>query len=359
MNVPTKTWTLMYRIFKEVIPEVHQILGEWKKRAEEIPNKELREHALGSIDKKAFHCEGAGVYALLTRAEVRTELLRFIIAYQTISDYLDSLCDWSESQDPENFRMLHSAMKHALDPAANKDNYYKFHQAKEDGGYLQSLVETCQETLNTFPGFENVQVEMEELSAYYRDLQVYKHVVKEDREPLLKDWFEKYKERLPDMTWYEFSACAGSTLGIFTLAAYASRSHIAKVQAQSIKSAYFPYVQGLHILMDYFIDQEEDLRDDELNFCAYYPNEEKLVERVRHFKQSAVKSVSTLPDSKFHFMISKGVVALYLADDKVQTNAAMKSTANRFIRFSGLPTAFFYINSWVYRRKTKVLHGDS
>ncbi|SDH64235.1 tetraprenyl-beta-curcumene synthase [Alteribacillus persepolensis] len=360
MKAPTKVWTLMYKIYKEVIPEVHQILGSWKKRAEDIPDPELREHALGSIDKKAFHCEGGGVYALLTRKEKRTDLLQFIVAYQTISDYLDSLCDWSDSQDPEDFRLLHTSMKHALDPDAKNDtDYYKLHQAQDDGGYLKELVATCQTMLKTFPGFSHAQEEMEELSAYYRDLQVYKHVAKEDREPLLQDWFQKYNKRLPEMTWYEFGACAGSTLGIFTLAAYASRSHIANVQAQSIKQAYFPYVQGLHILMDYFIDQEEDIRDGELNFCAYYEDEETLVKRVRYFKEQAMKSVEKLPDATFHAMIIKGVVAIYLADDKVQTNPALKATANRFIRFSGLPTLFFYVNSWwVYRQKTKELEGD-
>ena len=34
----------------------------------------------------------------------------------------------------------------------------------------------------------------------------------EEREPRLQTWFEAHKENLPEMSWFEFSACAGSTL---------------------------------------------------------------------------------------------------------------------------------------------------
>jgi len=33
-----------------------------------------------------------------------------------------------------------------------------------------------------------------------------------------------------------------------------------------VKNSYFPWVQGLHILLDYLIDQEEDRINGDLNF---------------------------------------------------------------------------------------------
>ncbi|MFZ4450733.1 tetraprenyl-beta-curcumene synthase family protein [Salibacterium aidingense] len=357
MKVPTKPWTMMYKIYKELVPQVHRLLGEWRIKADRIPNPELRKQALISIETKAFHCEGGAVYALLAPPEQREDVLRFIIAYQTICDYLDGLCDWSDSQDPEDFFMLHQSLKHALLPGSEQDNYYKYREDQDDGGYLKELVDTCQQTLTAFPGFWNAQKDMEELSAYYRGLQVHKHVKKEDRIPRLTSWFDEHRHRLPTMEWYEFNACTGSTLGIFALAGYAARSPIAEMQSHSIKSAYFPYVQGVHILLDYFIDQQEDIADDELNFCAQYPNEEKMAARVRTFKQEAEKSVKKLPDASFHSMIIKGLFAIYLADEKVQTNPSMKKTAKRFIRFGGLPAVFFYANTWIYRRKSKEVYG--
>ncbi|MFB5663821.1 tetraprenyl-beta-curcumene synthase family protein [Alteribacillus sp. HJP-4] len=354
MKVATKPWLMMYYIHRDIVPEVHDILGEWKKKAELIPDQELREQALEEIESKAFHCEGGGVYALLTRKEIRSSLLRFIVAYQIICDYLDGLCDKFGASDPDDFEALHTALTQALTPGAEPENYYRFRGSPDDGGYLKELVTECQSLLRTFPGFDAAQLEMKELAQYYSGLQIHKHVVKIEREPRLKEWYEETSDQYEgDLRWYEFSAATGSTLGIYTLAAYASRSHLANMQALAIKNSYFPYVQGLHILLDYFIDQEEDIADDELNFCACFPSEQDMINRINHIKKEAEERVKTLPDAKFHRAIISGVIAIYLADEKVQTDPEMKKTAKHFIRFGGIPTAFFYLNSWIYRREAK------
>jgi tetraprenyl-beta-curcumene synthase len=76
----------------QVRPRVHAELRAWTDRARKIPSPGLREQALSSIAAKAFHCEGGGVYSLLAGDHSR-EAVRFIVAYQTMSDYLDNLCD--------------------------------------------------------------------------------------------------------------------------------------------------------------------------------------------------------------------------------------------------------------------------
>ncbi|NEU31051.1 tetraprenyl-beta-curcumene synthase family protein [bacterium LRH843] len=348
MKVPTKPWSLLYKIHKEVIPDTHQFLNEWREKAGGIPNYELREQALASIKDKTFHCEGGAVYGLLARKE-RRDIIRFIVAYQTISDYLDNLCDRSTSLEERDFRMLHQSMLHALTPGEQPVNYYQYREDQDDGGYLASLVLTCQEILRELPGFQEAKDAMHQLAGYYCDLQVYKHVEKGKRVQLLEDWFARHEHELPPMTWYEFSACAGSTLGIFCLAAYAA-SGLKAEEVNVLKNGYFPWVQGLHIMLDYFIDQEEDRVEEDLNFVFYYENEEKMIQRIRHFKEKASESIRDLPDWKFHHLINKGLIAIYLADKKVQEDKELKRTAKQFIRFGGLPTLFFYINSWVYRQ---------
>ncbi|TMW70198.1 tetraprenyl-beta-curcumene synthase family protein [Alteribacter natronophilus] len=346
-------WTMVHQVYKKVVPQVHSILGYWRDKAEKIEDDELRTYALESIDENTFHSEGGGVFALLTDKEKQRDVLWFIVTYQIICDYLDSLCDQSESLDPADFRSLHEALRQALAPGTLEDVYYENRTQKEDGGFLQSLVEVCQEKVQTFESFPAAREAMEELSLHYRNLQVYKHVKKEDREPLLIDWYEKNRYDIPDvrdMRWYEFSAGTGSTLGVYTLAAYSSMNGLSEEEAHRIKSCYFPYAQGLHILLDYFIDQEEDLADDELNFCTYYKNEDDMVERMRGFKSEADRRLSQMPDPGFHTMINKGIIAIYLADEKVQTDPEMKRIARRMIRFGGLSTLFFYLNSWVFRK---------
>src|SRR5690606_17947989 len=94
---------------KKIIPAVNEELHYWQTRAEKIPNPNLRKQALQSIEAKAFHARGGGIYAMLAKDKWR-EAITFIVAYQTISDYLDNLCDRSDSLDPIDFRSLHQSM---------------------------------------------------------------------------------------------------------------------------------------------------------------------------------------------------------------------------------------------------------
>ena len=141
LQVPSGAVMLMLKIYLDVLPRVRKYLKFWKKEAEKIPNPELRIQALLSIKNKTFHCEGGSIYGLLAKEKIE-QTICFIVAYQTISDYLDNLCDRSTSLDPKDFRSLHQACLDALTPNAEGFNYYQFHQEQDDGGYLIKLVKT-------------------------------------------------------------------------------------------------------------------------------------------------------------------------------------------------------------------------
>ncbi len=286
LKAPTKPIPLLLDVYREVLPTVHRYHDQWKEKAATIPDPELRSQAIDVLERKAFHCEGGGIYSLLARDRF-DDLIQFIIAYQLICDYLDNLCDQSPSLDPNDFYSLHRALVTALTPGASLEDYYKFRNEKDDGGFLQSLIETCQEILATFPSFASVQAHMLDLSRYYGELQVHKHVKKEERVPRLEKWFAGYRSELPEMSWFEFSACTGSTLAIYTLATYSTKTNLSAETAMKLKDGYFPWVQGVHLLLDYFIDQQEDIADDELNFLFYYDHEEQMVDRFRFFYEKS------------------------------------------------------------------------
>src|SRR5690606_37855166 len=149
----------------------------------------------------------------------------------------------------------------------------------------------------------------------------------DERVPRLQDWYQQYKGQIPEMEWYEFSACSGSTLGIFCLVSYAMRDDFKDFHAEKIRNGYFPYIQGLHILLDYLIDQEEDLAGGDLNFCFYYENEEKLFSRLKHFVTEADKHTDQLPHKRFHQLINRGLLGIYLSDEKVRKQRNVKRLA--------------------------------
>jgi tetraprenyl-beta-curcumene synthase len=287
-----------------------------------------------SIETKTFHCEGGAIYSLLAGTSYRETLL-FIVAYQTISDYLDNLCDRSTSQDPEDFRALHESMIDALTPGKAGVNYYRFRHEQNDGGYLLALVQTCQAILGTLPSYPNIAQSLHELAGYYCDLQVYKHIGVRDRLPCLKAWFDKNREHLPEMSWNEFAACTGSTLGLFCLVAYATSENFSADMAQRIKNAYFPWVQGLHIMLDYLIDQAEDRKGGDLNFCSFYPDTDTMVSRLKYLYAQAQTSVANLPNSKFHSMVNRGLIGLYLADQKVEQQKELRIIAKKMLQSGG------------------------
>lgn len=348
MAIPTMPISLMTEVYRKIFPAVHRELSYWKKRAQQIPDPELRKQALASIENKTFHCEGGAILALMAGKRVN-ESIKFIVAYQTISDYLDNLCDRSTSLDPVDFSRLHVSMEAALSVNKAHEDYYQFRKEKDDGGYLQELADTCKNVLKEMEHYEKIKDYLLELCRYYCDLQIHKHVKVEERVPRLKNWFDQYKSKIPQMEWYEFSACSGSTLGIFCLVSYAMNKEFNEEHAVRIRNGYFPYVQGLHILLDYFIDQEEDRQGGDLNFCFYYEDEKSLFQRLKHFVQEADRHIEGLPDKRFHRLINRGLLGLYLSDEKVRKQRSVKALAKEMIKSSGMISLFFYINGRLYR----------
>ncbi|MBZ9536058.1 tetraprenyl-beta-curcumene synthase family protein [Cytobacillus oceanisediminis] len=358
MSVPKMPLTLMSKVYLKVFPVVHQELNYWTQRAQNIPNSELRKQALASIKSKTFHCEGGSIMALIAMSKYK-EVIKFIVAYQTISDYLDNLCDRSTSLDPKDFSALHESMEHALTVGAEPSNYYRYREDQDDGGYLYDLAKTCRDILNKLENYSSIKEQLLELCRYYCDLQIHKHVIMEERIPRLKFWFEKNKNHVPKMEWYEFSACSGSTLGIFCLVSYAFRDDFDDSYPALIRDGYFPYIQGLHILLDYFIDQEEDKIGGDLNFCFYYENEEELFNRLKHFVTEADRHTNKLPHQKFHKLINRGLLGVYLSDEKVYKQRNIRKLAKNMIRTSGPIGYFFYLNGRAYRKFQKVVPASA
>ncbi|MBW7454472.1 tetraprenyl-beta-curcumene synthase family protein [Paenibacillus sepulcri] len=351
-HVPKTPVSLMYRVYKYVLPEVRAELGRLRMIAGQIPDDELRTQALASMRDKQFHCEGGGIYAA-ANLQQRHVLVPLIVALQTISDYLDNLCDRSTSQDEGDFRLLHQAMLDAVDPGAPLRDYYALRNEREDGGYLHGLVQTCQSCIRQLPSYSSVQSPVSELVGLYGDLQVYKHIVKNRREPELLGWWEKHSQKVPHLQWNEFAAATGSTLGMFVLFLAASEDGLAKQDALLIRDAYFPHVCGLHIMLDYLIDQEEDRIGGDLNFCNYYEDQSQLVERIGEIAARARKDVQALPCRQFHTMIIEGLLALYLSDPKVREQSDVRRVSKHLMRRSPLTRLFFLGNSvWIRMRQT-------
>ncbi|GAA0436840.1 tetraprenyl-beta-curcumene synthase [Lentibacillus halophilus] len=346
-SVPRTPMTLMTAVYRYIFPAVRHELTHWQTRAEQIPDNELRDQALASMGSKRFHCMGGAVYALLAGYRWH-EAVRFIVAYQTISDYLDNLCDRSTSMDPDDFRQLHQAMTDALTQDNPIKNYYAFHDEQDDGEYLADLVRECQKTMRNMANYGIIQEHLSELEHLYSDLQVHKHVRMDERISRLTAWFHNHEGPSYSLYWHEFAAAAGSTLGVFCLVSYTMCGRMNENMATRIMESYFPYMQGLHILLDYYIDQKEDTLEGDLNFCRYYESVDQMKERFCYFIRQADRYVQQLMDRPFHKMVYQGLIGLYLGDPKVNNLNNGRDMKTLLFRESGHSSSFFHWNAKAY-----------
>jgi tetraprenyl-beta-curcumene synthase len=323
-------------VITRILPAVRSELRHWSALAGGCPDPLLRREAVSSLETKRFHCQGGGTLALLAGTGWR-DAVRFIVGLQTISDYLDNLCDRTGCNDRRALRRLHMAMTHAVDPppglAAGHTlpDYYSLFPAGNDGGYLASLVRTCAIHVETQRVPARVRAAGRRLVSLYSSLQVHKHGPDADRVERLRRWHRRSLSFLrgtemrggvgfipglrsdEDLTWPEFAAACGSTLAVFAMYSSAGSE-----SPEALFRAYYPWICALHILLDYLIDREEDSRAGDLNLTAFYRDDRQRDERLASCVRRALAAAETLDRPRFHRTLVAGLLSVYLSDPKVQ-----------------------------------------
>ncbi|HAG12189.1 MAG TPA: hypothetical protein DCK76_12685 [Desulfotomaculum sp.] len=76
--------------------------------------------------------------------------------------------------------------------------------------------------------------------------------------------------------------------------------------------------EELNILLDYFIDQQEDIAGGDLNFASYYSCPSQTVQRLEYIIEKSLSEAGGLSDPLFHLLVVRGLLAMYLSDPKVK-----------------------------------------
>lgn len=338
------TLSLLSEYVRNVFPLVENELNVWRIRALACPDNMLSKQALLSIENKRFHAQGGSVFALYPGADT-ISMIKLIVAYQTISDYLDNLCDRTRVEDETAFLYLHISMTDALDCTENTHDYYRYYPYKDDGRYLKRLVHECKLQVSKIPSFHLVKEHIAKLVELYCHLQAYKHLSLDERERKLFQWTNLHIHNYSGIMPWEFCAAAGSTLGIFMLLSAAWNPFITSEEIENIMDAYFPWVCGLHILLDYFIDYNEDMLNKDLNFVQYYNDSNTVLNRMEIFIRESAARVSSLRYPLFHTTIVQGLLAMYLSDPKAYSKNLKRITPS-LISSSGIKPKLMH---WVCR----------
>jgi tetraprenyl-beta-curcumene synthase len=90
----------------------------------------------------------------------------------------------------------------------------------------------------------------------------------------------------------------------------------------------------LHILLDYFIDREEDKKGGDLNFTFYYTDLDEMMVRLEMFINQAHQNACILPKPEFTETVIEGLMAMCLPDKKVYQQGYNK-LARQLVNESG------------------------
>lgn len=112
----------------------------------------------------------------------------------------------------------------------------------------------------------------------------------------------------------------------------------------------FPISKAFIFCWIILLTRKSDLEGGDLNFCTYYENEQELLDRLKHFMEQADVHTAGLPFEKFHRLINRGLLGVYLSDRKVSDCKDTSSMAKSIIKASGGTAYFFYVNGKAYRR---------
>lgn len=300
-----------------VKPLAQEELQFLHKKTSLIKDQNLSKLAQWSIETKAFHSLGAAIFSLpLDRGKAK-DFIQGIVAFETIADFLDTVCDRGEITKEENYAALHNIIVKTV-ALENPDEYNIIPSSSE---YFKVLINRSQNLISRLPSYPIVRPFLIKSAKTYSYMQTFTHLPKGVREEKCKKWFTEQKDEFePDITWWEFTAAGGSTLTLFALLLAAYNPNLEKDQALLVYNTYYPWMNGINILMDSFIDQDDDNKNGDMNFMTYYKDENAVVDGLSKFIKTAWQKSNI-----FHWLKP---VALSLLEENVAT-ASIHPLQNR------------------------------
>jgi len=290
----------------------------------EIPDPPIRRDALSALAHKRGHTDGAALFSILTRAR-DSNLLRLLVAYEIIWDYLDSVNERGAAVGQANGRQLHLALVEALDPRRAISDYYRYHPWKRDGGYLRALVESCRETCARLPSYERVRPFLLRETMRAQVL-----AVNHDPDPVARDdglrrWAEREVAEKTEASWFELSGAASASLTVHALLALGAERLSADTDISRVQRAYFPWISAATTMLDSYVDQAEDVENKDHCYVAHYPAGQ-AVRRISELVRRSLLEAAALPDGERHILITACMLAMYLSKDSARTKEMSHAT---------------------------------
>ena len=314
------------RYWLGILPLVRAELRRWRGIARAIPDPVLRAQAVATLREEGLNVEAAAVFATLVPQGRWPVLVRLLIAFQVMYDYLDTV---SEERVPDALRnglQLHRSLAAALDPAVPPVDWYRHHPHRDDGGYLDALVATCRECLDALPSAASVLPVARRAALRCGEGQSHTHAAMQEDDARLALWALR-QDRAAGYLWWELAAGAISSVGVYALLAAAAEPGETPAEAARIDAAYFPPTCALSTLLDSLVDHERDILTANHSSFGHYPSGADAAARLGLIASRAEAAVRGLRHGRRHVAIVAGIAGYYASAAGASSDEAVPVTA--------------------------------
>jgi tetraprenyl-beta-curcumene synthase len=318
---PRQLWALARAAIRELVwglPAVACEVSAWRTRALSITDPAIRGDALTSLARKRGNVDGAALFWTIPR-ERNPRLLTLLASYEVICDFLDSSNEPSAAADPVNGRQLHCSLVEALDLDRSITDYYRYHLAQDDGGYLKALVESCRARCSALPSYEHARELLIPEATRFEIVAINHDPNPERREAEHRAWAAREFPGRYEALWFELTAAATASLTIHVLLALSAEKDESKTGLIGVRDAYFPWITLATTMLDHLVDQTDDLRSGDHSYIAYYASTDTAARRIQELIRRCLHETSRLEHSERHTLIVTCMVAMYLSKDSART----------------------------------------
>lgn len=313
------TLASLARYWLRILPRARRELRRWEQRARAIPDPLLREQAIATIHDEAMNVEAAAVFATLVPASRWGELVPLLIAFQVMYDYLDTVGEQPTDDPLLDGLQLHRALTVALTPSARPEDYYRHHPSRDDGGYLDALVGTCQASLERMPGAPTVLPLARRAALRCIEGQSHTHAARHAGSAELAAWAAK-QDRAEGYRWWEIAAGAISSVAVYALLAIATDGRVTLAEASRVDAAYFPPMCALSSLLDSLIDRRSDACSGDHSSIGHYASRSDAARWLAKIAADANAAVRQLHRGRRHVAILAGIAGYYLSAAGAETD---------------------------------------
>jgi tetraprenyl-beta-curcumene synthase len=300
------------------LSEVSREVERWRTVAAGIPDDALRHDALAAIEGKRANIAGAALFWTLPRVRSR-ELLRLLVAYEILADFLDCTSERAAHLGTANGRQLHRALIEALDPDLHVSDYYRYHPWVKDGGYVRALVDTCRQTCVRLPSYGAARPLLHRAACLTQVLALNHEPDPTRRDALLRAWADTHFAGHDELAWFEWTGGASAWLTILALLALAADPGRDAREAKDTYAVYLPWVSLTGTMLDSYGDIAEDAASAAHSYIAHYDSTGAAAGRIAEIIRRSLEGAASLRDGQRHLVIASCMIAMYLSKDSVRT----------------------------------------